>query len=33
VTRRVICTHFQGLFTKTEDFMAQNLTTVVFLEA
>jgi hypothetical protein len=26
------CTHFQGLFAKTKDFMAQNLTTV-FLEA
>ena len=28
LTRRVICSHFQGLFAKTKDFMAQNLTTV-----
>jgi hypothetical protein len=29
-TRPVICTHFQGLFAKTEDFIAQNLTCVTF---
>jgi hypothetical protein len=33
LTRRVICAYFQGLFAKTEDFIAQNLTIVVFLEA
>jgi hypothetical protein len=33
LTRRVICAYFHGLFAKTEDFIAQNLTIVVFLEA